>query len=340
MITIDKVIGSSIIQSSYNYFCECLKCFAKEQPAFKYSVNYGTNSNEFYAEEDDTFNCVVYNDVPELIPSHWVEVNGNTEILYAGYIRLAVSILNPIPVTYNDDMIIATTETSQYYDSVYSQDEFNISEEDDHRIQYSIRLLEAFARFMRRKGIVVDNFKFTSQCEIPTPDGVFENSFYRLATTLDITLKFAMQNELGKALYDGEELRVWIKSGTSEADKYHEIYNVLDMNMSNRTTDKTFPLFGESTNKTLSNQMMRSATINCPDLDMGGNRLIKTIIEAGNINKINKCNIVYYDGKKYKTFDCVPTDTSIPTVIDKFNGISLVLAITSDITEFEGDVNG
>lgn len=340
MITQDKVIGNSIIQSSYNYFCECLECFAKEQPTFRYNVNFGTNSNEDYSEDVDTFNFVVYNDVPEIIPSHWTEINGCTEILYAGYINLGVSVLNPMALEYNDDFIINTTISEQYDDTVYSQEEYNISENDDNKIQYGIRLLEAFARFMRRKGITVDNFKFTSQCEIPSPDGVFDAGMYRLATVLDISLKFSMQNELGKSLFDGEELRVWIKSGTSEADKYKEIYNVLEMNMSNRTTDKTFPLFNEATNKTIANQTMRSCTINCPDLDMGGNKEIKELLHTGQLNKLNSCSLVYYDGKSYKTFACVPTNTSIPIVMDKFNGITITLAITSDIIDFEGDLNG
>lgn len=341
MITQDKVIGNSIIQSSYNYFCECLECFAKEQPAFKYNVNFGTNSNEDYAEDDDTFNFVVYNDVPELIPSHWVEIDGETEILYAGYINLAVSVLNPLAMSYGDSIIIAPTGETEYIDSIYDQDEGNaISDEDDNKIQYGMRLLEGFARFMRRKGIMVDNFKFTSQCEIPTTDGLFDSGFYRLTSVLDITLKFAMQNTLGKALYDGEELRLWIKSGTSEADKYKEIYNVLDMNISNRTIDKTFPLFNDATTKTVSNQMMRSCTLNFPDLDIAGNKLIKDLLERGDLDKINTCELVRYDGKKYTHFTCVPTNTSIPVALDKFNGVTVVMAVTSDIEDFDGDVNG
>lgn len=341
MITQDKVIGNSIIQSSYNYFCECLDCFAKEQPSFKYNVNFGTNSNEDYTEEDDVFNFVVYNDIPELIPSHWVEINGNTEILYAGYINLAVSVLNPIALSYSDSLIVATTPSPEYIDSVYDQYEDNaISEEDDNKIQYSMRLLEAFARFMRRKGIMVDNFRFTSQCEVPAVDGLFENGAYRLTSVLDISLKFAMQNTLGKALYNGEDARVWIKYGNSQSNKYQEIYNVLDINFSNRTTDKTFPLFGESTTKTISNQMIRSCTIDCPDLDIGGNKIIKQLLELGSLDNINSCSIVYYDGKMYKTFTCVPTTTSIPVSMDRFNGDTIIFAITSDITEFTGDLNG
>lgn len=339
MITQDKVIGNSIIQSSYNYFCECLECFAKEQPAFKYNVNFGTNSNEDYAEDDDTFNFVVYNDVPELIPSHWVEINGNTEILYAGYINLAVSVLNPIAMSYGDSVIIAPTDSTEYIDSVYDQDEGNaISEEDDNKIQYGMRLLEGFARFMRRKGIIVDDFKFTSQCEIPTPDGVFDSGFYRLTSVLDITLKFAMQNTLGKALYDGEETRVWVKIGTSEADKYKEIYNVLEFIPEYSTINKSFPLFDEATMKTINNQLNRFCTITFPDFDFGGSKAMREIMEKGS-EDINNVTITYYNGKSYRTFTCVPTNISSPCIMDRFNGMTLVFAITSDITE-ESEFNG
>jgi hypothetical protein len=339
MITQDKVIGNSIVQSSYNYFCECLECFAKEQPAFKYNVNFGTNSNEDYTEDDDVFNFVVYNDIPELIPSHWVEINGNTEILYAGFINLAVSVLNPIALNYNDSFIIETTEEEQYFDSSYSQSEYNtISEEDDNKIQYGIRLLEAFARFMRRKGIHVDNFKFTSQCEIPTPDGQFDAGFYRLTTVLDISIKFAMQNDLGKALYDGEDTRVWIKIGTSEANKYEEIYNVLEFNPEYSTINKSFPLYGEATMKTINNQLNRFCTISFPDFDIGGSKKLREIMEAGS-EDINNVSIKYYNGKTYRTFTCVPTNITSPCIMDKFNGMTVVLAITSDIVE-EVEFNG
>lgn len=338
MITQDKITGSSVIQSSYNYFCECLECYQKEQPSFKYTVNYGTNSNEDYAEDTEVYNFVVYNDVPELIPSHWVEIDGETEILYAGYINLAVSFVNPMPMAYNDEFIIETIEQESFIDSTYSQEDYNeLSEDSNEKIEYGIRLLEGFARFMRRKGITVDNFKFTSNCDIPSPDGMFENGFYRLTGVLDIQLKFAMQNRLGKALVDGEETRIWIKAGNG---KYSEIYNVLEFEPKFTTVDKTFPLFGETTTTTVSNQMSRSATINVPELDFGGNKIIKDILESGNLNDVNNMTFVFYDGKTYKSFDAVPTDIATPYTIDKFNGTTVTLAIKSDIREFTGDLNG
>lgn len=338
MITQDKITGSSVIQSSYNYFCECLECYQKEQPSFKYTVNYGTNSNEDYAEDTEVYNFVVYNDIPELIPSHWVEIDGETEILYAGYINLAVSFVNPMPMAYNDDFVIETIEQESFIDSTYSQEDYNeLSDDSNEKIEYGIRLLEGFARFMRRKGIMVDNFKFTSNCDIPSPDGMFENGFYRLTGVLDIQLKFAMQNRLGKALVDGEETRLWIKIGN---DKYKEIYNVLDFEPSYATVDKTFPIFGETTTNVVSNQMMRSATLNCPYFDFGGNKVLNDIIENGNLEGVNNATFVLYDGKTYKTFEAVPTNISTPYVMDKFNGTTVTLAIKSDIREFTGDLNG
>ena len=338
MITQDKITGNSIIQSSYNYFCECLECYRKEQPAFLYTVNYGTNSNGDYAEDTNKYNFVVYNDVPELIPSHWVEINGETEILYAGYINLAVSFVNPMPMSYNDDFIIETIEQEQFIDSTYNQNDFNeLSDDDNDKIEYGVRLLEGFARFMRRKGIIVDNFKFTSNCDVPSPDGMFENGFYRLTGVLDIQLKFAMQNTLGKALFNGEDTRVWIKVGN---DKYEEIYNVLDLNIKHTTVDKTFPIFNNSTTTTISNQLSRVAILDCPEFDFGGNKIIREILNSGTLDQINNITWVYFDGKKYNTFTGVPTGISAPLTMDKFNGTTVTIAIKSDITEFVGDLNG
>lgn len=338
MITQDKITGSSVIQSSYNYFCECLECYQKEQPSFKYTVNYGTNSNEDYAEDTEVYNFVVYNDVPELIPSHWVEIDGETEILYAGYINLAVSFVNPMPMAYNDDFIIETIEQESFIDSTYSQEDYNeLSEDSNEKIEYGIRLLEGFARFMRRKGIMVDNFKFTSNCDVPSPDGMFENGFYRLTGVLDIQLKFAMQNRLGKSLFNGEDTRVWIKVGNGT---YNEIYNVLEFNPKYSSVDKTFPIFDRATTTTISNQMSRSATINFPEFDFGGSKIIRNLLNNGDLEGMNNVTWVYYDGKTYKTFTGVPTNISAPFIMDKFNGSTVVIAITSDITEFTGDLNG
>jgi hypothetical protein len=147
-----------------------------------------------------------------------------------------------------------------------------------------------------------------------------------------------MQNDLGKALYDGEDTRVWIKIGTSEANKYEEIYNVLEFNPEYSTINKSFPLYGEATMKTINNQLNRFCTISFPDFDIGGSKKLREIMEAGS-EDINNVSIKYYNGKTYRTFTCVPTNITSPCIMDKFNGMTVVLAITSDIVE-EVEFNG
>lgn len=334
ILTNDKIIGNSIIQSSYNYFCECLKDFQELQPDFKYTVNYGTNSMSDFVEDEDTFNFVVYNGIPDLIPSHWVEIDGEPEIIYAGYMNLAVSFVNPIPAKYNNDFVLERIDQEQYIDSTYSQEDFNeVSDETNEKIEFGMRMLEAFSRFMRRKGIKVDNFNISSMCQVPTMDGLFENGFYRFLGALDIQIKFNSLNKLSGNLTSGEEVRVWIKV---KEGKYKEIYNVFDFDPAYSTVDKTFPLFNKSTIITKSNQIARSCSINFPELDFGGNKVIKEMLEQGDLDKINNTKIIYYDGKIYRKFDAVPTNITNPYQMDKFNGITAVFAIKSNIEEVDG----
>lgn len=330
IITQDKITGNSIIQASYSYFCKCLEDYKAAQTAFKYNVNYGTNSIADYVEDEDTFNFVVYSGIPELIPSHWVEINGEPEILYAGFIDLAVSFVNPIPAKYNNDFEIQSIEQEQYVDRTYNQVDYNVvSDETNEKIDVGMRLLEGFARFMRRKGIVMDGFKLTSKCEIPSPDGLFDNGFYRLLGTLNIQIKFAMQNKLGSALTDGEETRVWFSY--SNEGPYYEIYNVFDFEPTHGGVDKTYPLYDKTTTITQLNQLNRSFSINFPELDFGGNKKLKELFEEGDLDKLNNIHVVYYDGKIYRDFLAVPTNMTNPYSMDKFNGITCVFAIKSDI---------
>lgn len=332
-LTNDKIVGNSIIQSSYNYFCECLEDFQKLQPDFKYTVNFGTNSMDEFAEDNDTFNFVVYNGIPDLIPSHWVEIDGEPEIIYAGYMDLAVSFVNPLPAKYNNDFVLEHIEEEQYIDSTYNQVDYNeVSDETNEKIEFGMRMLEAFSRFMRRKGIKVDNFNMSSMCSVPAIDGFFENGFYRFVGTLDIQIKFNSLNKLSQGLVSGEETRVWIKVGN---EPYKEIYNVFDFEPAFATVDKTYPLFNRATTITTSNQINRSTSINFPELDFGGNKAVKDLMESGNIDNINNCNMIYYDGKRYRKIGIVPTNITNPYQMDKFNGLTMVFAIKTDVEYVE-----
>lgn len=334
----EKTTNNSIIQTAYTYFCDCLASFKEMQPDFDYTVNYGTNSNDDDILEDkNKFNFVVYTGIPELIPSHWMEINGQSEILYAGSIDIAVSVVNPIPLNYNNDFTLERIEGEEYVDSTYSQEDYNeISDEDNNKIDFGIRMLEALSRFLIRKGIVYNGFKLTSDCAVPSPDGLFENGFYRLQTVLDISIKFAMLNALGSSLTSGEDTRLWIKIQNND---YKEIYNVLDATKKLNAVDKSFPLFSETTLKTKVNQINRIISIDFPQLDFGGNKAIVDVLDSGDLSAINNMSLVMYDGKKYVSFGVVPVNIETPYTMNKFNGVSVVFNITTDVTEFEGDLN-
>lgn len=334
ILTNDKIAQNSIVQSSYNYFCECLKDFKEIQPDFEYTVNFGTNSMNDFVEDEDKFNFVVYAGVPDLIPSHWVEIDGDTDILYAGFINLAVSFINPIPAKYTNDLVMERIDQEQYIDSTYYQEDFNeVSDETNEKIEFGMRILEAFSRFMRRKGVKVDNFNITSMCQVPIMDGLFDNGFYRFLGTLDIQLKFNALTTLGGKLVNGEETRVWIKTA---GGKYQEIYNIFDFEPAYSTVDKTYPLFDKTTTITTANQLNRSCSVNFPELDIGGSKLIKRVFELGNLDEINNMYLVYYDGKVYKKLSVVPTNITNPYQLDKFNGITVVFAVKSEVEEVDG----
>lgn len=333
----EKITNNSIIQTAYTYICDCLESFKKIQTDFEYTVNYGTNSNDDMSEDMNKFNFVVYTGIPDLIPSHWMEINGESQILYAGTMDLAISVVNPIPMNYNNDFTLTRIEQEEYVDSTYSQEDYNeLSDEDNEKIDFGIRMLEALSRYLRRKGVVYNGFKLTSECAVPSPDGLFENGFYRLETVLDITLKFAMLNDLGSSLTSGEDTRLWVKV---KNEKYEEIYNVLDATKKLNGVDKSYPLYDNSTLRTAINQLNRVLSIDFPQLDFGGNKKIINVLDSGDLDSINNMSIVMYDGKSYKTFNVVPVSIETPYMMDKFNGVSVVFNVTSDIVDFEGDLN-
>ena len=101
---------------------------------------------------------------------------------------------------------------------------------------------------------------------------------------------------MGKSLYSGEELRIWVKSKDKE---YEEIYNVLEFAPTHRTVDKTYPIFNKTTTITTANQMTRSITISCPELNIAGNKQLRDLFYSGDLDTINDCYLIWYDGKEY-----------------------------------------
>ena len=211
-----EIMNGSIIQSSFNLINTILQEYQVLQPDFKYDLYYGTNFDFDYSFDNDKFSIVMMTGGIEKIPSHFVELEGRQQLLYAGYFDIMLSIVNPISTRYSDELEIISSYDSQITESSYVQTEQNtninsLPEEEANKIDKGTRLLEGLSIFLTRKNLNIDNFKFTTIADSPIIEGQYEVGIYRLLTAVGITTKFSLQNTLGKSLVSGEDSRLWFK---------------------------------------------------------------------------------------------------------------------------------
>lgn len=342
MIENKDIISSSIIQSTYKFFDICLQDFKKLQPEFNYTFHYGTNLDNELSTEDDIFNIVLYTGSVDKIPSYFQEVNGIEQILYAGYLDVSLSIVNPIPLNYTNDLKIHT-EKEKAYTSDFSQIaeenygvENILSDEDEEKIQFGTRMLEALSLFLTRKSMTVDNFKISVRADMPVVEGQFELGRYRLIESITPICKFALQNDLGKALYSGEDLKIWasfLNDDYSTYGNYYEFYNVLETSQDTGLISKKYPIFGEQTIKGLINQITRNFSLTLPDFKLGATEQLQNIINNGDLRKFQDVKFKIYDGKNYYEFYANIDADSRPTNIDKYTSRTLSIMITSELEE-------
>jgi hypothetical protein len=338
------VIQNSIIQTSFEYIDNILKDYQKLQPEFKYHLNYGTNLNQDFIEDTDHFNIVMFTGSVDKIPSYYNEINGANQLLYAGYFDIALSIINPIPLLYTDGERIVTIEEPELSDQLYDQELTNnysnwseLFEDNSKKIEYATRLLEGLSLFLTRRNVVINNFSLTTRADVPIPDGQFEVGYYRLTETLPVSVKFVHLNDIGRQIKSGEAYKVWIKTksnnNNTEYTDWTEFYNIFDFSLSNTAVDKSFALFDNSTMQSINNQLSRSVSISCPEMEIGACRLLKDLVYSGNLDALQDIQLKYYDGIKYYTVMCTWNWDERPASIDQFNGFSAVFNVVSDITE-------
>ena len=336
------VIQNSIIQTSFEYIDDILKDYQKLQPEFKYHLNYGTNLNQDFVEDTDHFNIVMFTGSIDKIPSYYNEINGVNQLLYAGYFDIALSIINPIPLLYTDGERIVTIEEPELSEQLYDQELNNnysnwkeLFEENSKKIEYATRLLEGLSLFLTRRNVKINNFSITTRADIPIPDGQFEVGFYRLTETLPISVKFVHLNDIGKQIKSGEAYKVWIKTksnnNNTEYTEWTEFNNLFEFSLSNTSVDKSFALFGTSTMQAINNQLTRTATVSCPEMEIGACKLLKDLVYSGNLDALQNIKLKYFDGNNYYVVDCVWNWEERPANIDQFNGFSVTFTVTSNI---------
>lgn len=348
MLNTENTTNYSLSQSIYNLIENILNEYSVLQPEFKYKLYFGTNIDSEEIVDNDVFSIVLYLGSVEKLPTYYEEINGVYQLLYAGYIDVALSIINPISLEYTEEARIHILNEINLNDNFSIQDNSNmnnfegeniLSTNDMTKIEVGTRLLEGLSVFMTRKNVNVDNFKFSIRADNPLITGQFDIGRYRLTENLAFMCKFALQNDLGKSLFDGEELKVWLDIPVLEngslvhKGNWTKLYSVLEMSVDSSAVTKDYPIAGSTTIKSIANQMTRICTISAPELDLGASKDLKELVLNGELDKLQDIKVKYYDGKKYRQFNAVVMIDTRPISIDKFSSLSISLNITTDIIE-------
>lgn len=338
-----NISSHSLTQSAFYLVDELLYEYQQIQPSFKYKLYHGSNYDISDNLEKDVFNIVLFMSGVDKIPSHFVEINGEKQILFAGYFDILLSIVNPISTNYTDDLeMIALQDNQISYDlgnqSLENINDNILSEEDISRIELGHRLLEGLALFITQKNKEIDNFKFTTRADMPIIDGQYDIGEYRLTQSLGVSVKFALQNDLGKSLISGEDLKVWFKFLDEEGiyeDDWYELYNVLDFEIDTIPVSKQFPLSGHLTTQQMLNHLNRGLRVSAPELNIGASKKLKDILYSEDLRKMRKLKIRYYDGVVLREFEGVVVSDYRPLNLDRFASLSFTVGITSELKEID-----
>lgn len=342
MVSYD-ILGSSLLQSSYEFIEQCLENFKSIQPEFDYTLFYGTNLDNELVYENDKFNIVLYTGVVDKIPSHFMEVNGVNQILYAGYLDITLSVVCPISLEYTDDLNIYSQKSKEYNDNFLDVNDTNygdsnlLSINDTNKIQLGTRLLEQLSLFLTRRNIEINNFDFSMRCDMPIIDSQVDVGVYRLVQSLTPMLKFVWLNDLGKATYSGEKEKVYITFKNSDYSDYetqeYEIFGVLETSEITTLIKKDYPIYNQTTINSIGNHYSRGFSVQCIDLDLGAIQRLNEFKNSGNIKRLQDVKVRLYDGKKNWSFYAVIDNVIKSSNLDRFSSKSISFTVVSEILE-------
>ena len=145
--------------------------------------------------------------------------------------------------------------------------------------------------------------------------------------------------EIG-GFYNIKNKKIFGRNIFIEHTNKEEFNNIFELEINNTAVDKSFPIFDNGTMQSMNNQLSRTATISCPELEIGACKLLKDLAYDGNLDALQNILVKYYDGNKYYLFTATWNWEERPANIDQFNGYSVVFHITSNISEISGDSNG
>jgi hypothetical protein len=339
MIDNNQVMRSSLIQSLYDYMDKILNDFSKLQPSFKYNLYFGTNFDIDSIQDKDIYNIVVFTGAVDKLPTHYVEIDGVSQLLYAGYLDVNLGIVNPISLSYTDDLQISTNNDEVNNPNTSEQQPINeintpdLEEDDLNKIEQGTRLLEALSLYLTRKSVLVNDFKITSRADTPLITGQFDNNVYRLQEQITLMTKFVLLNDIGKSTLSGEDYRVWINFIEDGNDNWVEFYEVFDLSIDEHLDSNEYPKSNNANIQSILNHIGRTISISSPYLRVGANEKLRQLLNKSEIKKIKFLEMKIYNGKVYEKFNIKLMTFNKNTNRDKFDSVRYDFRIVSDIEE-------
>lgn len=335
-------LQSSLTQSAYKVMDNLFKDYQKENPSFKYQLSYGTNYDTNCP--DDTFSISMELGTINRVPAHYTDMPTGEEILFAGTTQISLSIVNPVAVSYLDELPLTyNTTDNEITDNLYDQSEQNglqtnndaiLDEESSLKIQDTVRLLEGLSLFIYRKDLSSNNFKFTFLSDLPLITGEFERGKFRLTEALFITCKF--QNDSVFNISSGENVKLLFNFGDTNSPDWKEYYGLFDFTFSYGAVDKNYPLANRVAIQNNINQMELKLTISSPAItNVGANKEILDRIYSLDISLLQNVEIMFTEdnGITWKHTRVNITSLDYPRNINSFGTHVYVLHILDKIEQ-------
>jgi hypothetical protein len=331
MIEINNTVGNNLIQSIYKYFSIILEDYKKQNPSFKYKLYFGSNYDVDTIQNNDEFNIILNTGAVDKIPTHYVDINGVSQLLYGGYLDVTLDIVNPIALEYTSDLEFTTIKDKQITDNLNVQDEENmetptmLDQSDVDKIQFGTRLLEGLSLFLTRRNVKINKFDITTRADKPVIMGQFESNVYRLLESMTIMIKFKLNNDIGESLSSGENQRVYLDFGDNEWLEYYEVF---DLNYSDSPDNLEFPKSGKLNIQTIFNHFGKYITLSSPNFNLGACGKLNTLFKEGNLKKLNSLKLKVVNDLSTDIYEVAVIERGQNENRDRFGSVSFTFRVT------------
>ena len=332
-----------MISSLSQSICDCVETLLKEfqsiEPKFKYRLSYATDYDEDTPK--DTFDIVLQIGAIDRLPTHYTQLGNKTSLLFAGITDVALSVINPVSISYTNNIPLTEVVQRSFTDDYSDNNESNylkgetfdyLNEETLNKIQDDARMLEALSMFMYRKGMISNDFELTFTTNIPAITGQLDYNVYRLTEEIFIKCKFQQISDFYVA--SGENVKVQFNVGTDSQPKWLEFYNIVDFSFGFSSVDQTYPQSPKALVQNQINQLESKLTITSPSIiNIGANKYFAECFEKGELEKLQFLTMRYSEdnGKTWKKTKITINSLEYPRNIDTFGSFIFILSVLEPI---------